>query len=97
MDIHQPKKGEITVFSKSGCPNCTNVKKLLKEKSIKFVVVECDEFILEDKEAFLQFIKTMALKECNTFPMIFDGTIFVGGYKETISYLEKMLDFDLVF
>jgi glutaredoxin len=97
MDIPQPKKGEITVFSKSGCPNCTNVKKFLNEKSIKFVVVECDEFILEDKEAFLQFIKSMACKECKTFPIIFDGTTFVGGYKETISYLEKMLDFDLVF
>ena len=97
MDIHQLKKGEITVFSKSGCPNCINVKKFLKEKSIKYVVVECDEFILEDKEAFLQFIKSIACKECKTFPMVFDGTTFVGGYKETIRYLEKMLDFDLVF
>jgi glutaredoxin len=97
MDIHQLKKGEITVFSKSGCPNCINVKKFLKEKSFKFVVIECDEFILEDKEAFLQFIKSIACKECKTFPMVFDGTTFVGGYKETVSYLEKMLDFDLVF
>jgi glutaredoxin len=97
MNIHQLKKGEITVFSKSGCINCIKVKQFLKEKSIKFIVIECDEFILEDKEAFLQFINSIACKECKTFPMVFDGTTFVGGYKETISYLEKMLDFDLVF
>ena len=30
--IPEPNKGELTVYSKSGCPNCTNVKKLLKEK-----------------------------------------------------------------
>jgi len=97
MDIHQPKKGEITVFSKSGCINCINIKKILKEKFIKCVVIECDEFILEDKEAFLQFIKSIACKECKTFPMVFDGTTFVGGYKETVSYLETLLEFDLVF
>ena len=50
MDIPQLKKGEITVFSKSGCINCIKVKQFLKEKSIKFIVIECDEFILEDKE-----------------------------------------------
>ena len=27
MEIFRPKDGEITVYSKSGCPGCNNVKK----------------------------------------------------------------------
>jgi glutaredoxin len=95
--IPEPKKGELTIYSKSGCPNCTNVKKLLKEKQVKFTVVDCDDFILENKEAFLNYIHTLSGKQQKTFPMIFDGHVFIGGYKETETYLEKLLDFDLTF
>ena len=97
MDIPEPKNGEINVYSKSGCPWCTSVKKLLKEKGIGFVIVDCDEFILEDKELFLRFIQEIAGQECKTFPMVFDGKIFIGGFKESVTYLDKLLDFDLTF
>ena len=97
MDIPEPKNGEITVYSKSGCSGCTSVKKLLKEKNAYFVIVDCDEFILEDKESFLQFIQEIAKKECKTFPMVFDGKVFIGGFKETVTYFDKILDFDLTF
>lgn len=95
--IHQPKKGEITVYSKSGCPNCVSVKNLLKENNIKFTIIDCDEYILENKGAFLQFISNLAGKEYKTFPMVFDDTKFIGGFIETGKYLEKILDFDLIF
>jgi hypothetical protein len=29
--------------------------------------------------------------------MVFDGKIFIGGFKEIVSYLDKLLDFDLTF
>jgi glutaredoxin len=97
MDIPEPKNGEITVYSKSGCSGCTSVKKLLKEKSANFIIVDCDEFVLEDKESFLRFIQEIAGQECKTFPMVFDGKLFIGGFKETVTYLDKLLDFDLTF
>jgi glutaredoxin len=97
LNIPEPQKGQLTVYSKSGCPNCTNVKKLLKEKQIKFIVIDCDDYILEDKAAFLQFIHTLSGKEHKTFPIIFDGQTFIGGYAETSNYLDKLLDFDLTF
>ena len=31
MDIIKPNQGEITVYSKSGCVNCVNVKNALKK------------------------------------------------------------------
>jgi glutaredoxin len=97
LNIPEPQKGELTVYSKSGCPNCTSVKKLLKEKQVKFIVIDCDYFILEDKYAFLGFIQQLSGKDHKTFPMIFDGQTFIGGFTETTKYLDKLLDFDLTF
>lgn len=90
-----PEKGKLTVYSKSGCPNCVKVKQLLKDKKVLFNVIDCDEYILENKEEFLLFIKTLIGKEQKMFPMVFDYTLFIGGYEETNKYVEKLLDFDL--
>jgi len=97
MEIPEPIKGEFTVYSKSGCPNCLKVKTLLKNKNVKFTVVDCDEFILENKEQFLQIMYTHIGKEYNMFPMVFDGKTFIGGLSETNKYIELLLAFDLTF
>jgi hypothetical protein len=97
MEISEPKKGEFTVYSKSGCVNCFKVKKLLKDKSLLFSVVDCDEYLLEDKEVFLQFIQKHSGKQHNSFPMVFDGLNFVGGFTETNKYVELLLSFDMTF
>jgi len=97
MEIPEPKNGEITVYSKSGCINCVKVKTLLKDKNLKFIVIDCDEYILEDKDAFLTFIQQLAGQEYKSFPMVFDEKYFVGGFTATVKHLEKILDFDLTF
>ena len=101
MDFPEPKKGQFTVYSKSGCINCTNVKSLLKETKLAFTIVDCDEFILENKEEFLEFIKQLIGQECKKFPMVFDNNKFIGGYNETVKYVkilqEQLLDFDISF
>lgn len=97
MDITTPFKNQFTIYSKSGCPNCLKVKQLLKEKQIIFTVVDCDEYILENKEFFLQFIQNVANKSHNTFPMVFDNQEFIGGFSETQDYVQKLLNFDETF
>ena len=97
MEMEEPTVNMFTVYSKSGCPNCLSVKKLLKEKHIHFKIIDCDEYLLENKEQFLQFISGLTKKEHKTFPMIFDGLIFIGGLNETKEYIEKYLDFDVLF
>lgn len=97
MEFPHPEKGKITVYSKSGCINCTKVKNLLKDKSMAFNVIDCDEFILENKEEFLAFIQSLIGKEYKMFPMVFDNEKFIGGYNETNKYLEQLLDFDISF
>ena len=97
MDIPEPEIDKITIYSKSGCVNCVTVKNLLKEKNIKFVVNNCDEFILEDKEGFLEYIKKISGREYRMFPMVFSNKLFIGGLKETEKYFEKLEEKELDF
>lgn len=97
MEFPSPQKGIINVYSKSGCINCTKVKTLLKEKNMAFDVIDCDEFILENKEEFLLFMQKLIGKEYKIFPMVFDNDIFIGGYNETNNYISKILEFDIAF
>ena len=100
----EPDIIKFTVYSKSGCPNCVNAKALLKERGIPFITVDCDEYILENKSEFLQFIEKIALTPWKTFPIIFDGTKFdgnkvdgikfVGGFIDLKVYLDALLVFD---
>ena len=101
MEFPKPLKGQITVYSKSGCNNCSFVKRLLKDKKVLFSVIDCDEYILEEKDEFLLFIQELAGKEYKMFPMVFDDKNFIGGFNETNKYLDKyldkLLDFDFKF
>lgn len=96
IEFIEPKLGEYTIYSKSGCPNCTNVKALFKEKGITFSLIDCDEYLIECKQEFLLFINSIIANdiEYKMFPMVFDNKCFVGGFFETKKYLEKMITFD---
>jgi glutaredoxin len=97
MEFPLPKANNFTIYSKSGCLNCNNVKKLFKDRQISYTIIDCDEFLFDDKDNFLNFIKEIAGLECKIFPMVFYGKRFIGGFLETMSYLDKMLDFDSEF
>ncbi len=96
IEFIEPKSGEYTIYSKSVCPNCSKVKALLNEKEITFSLIDCDEYLLECKQEFLLFIKSIIASniECKMFPMVFDNKYFIGGFKETKEHLEKTLIFD---
>ena len=91
MEIIRPDIKGFTIYSKSGCPNCTSVKKLIKEKQFFISEINCDEYILEDKEQFLKEIENIAEKSCKTFPMVFYEGKFVGGLTDTIDLIDKTL------
>lgn len=89
MEFDEPLKENFTIYSKSGCENCRKVKKYLSDKEIVYVVINCDDYIIDNKELFLLFIKEKANVDCNVFPMVFYNGTYIGGYKETISYCDK--------
>ena len=91
MGFEEPIKSGFTIYSKSGCINCSKVKSLLKEKKLFFSVIDCDEYIIENKEDFLLFIKDKANREYKMFPMVFYDGSFIGGYTETQEYTDKLL------
>ena len=93
-ELEEPKEKGFTIYSKSGCPNCTRIKKLLSEKKYTFVEINCDTYLIEDKESFLSFIKNLTLKEWKSFPIIFNNSTFIGGFNETQEFLDKQLNFD---
>jgi len=93
MEYFAPLETGFTIYSKSGCLNCTKVKKLLCDKEIFFLEVDCDEFLIEDKKGFLLFIKERANKEYKTFPMVFKDGNFIGGFDETQTFVDKLLCF----
>jgi glutaredoxin len=90
MEIIKPLPTGFTIYSKSGCPNCNKVKLLLKEKYFLFSIIDCDEYILENKDFFLLFIKEQINKDWKTFPIVFDNGKFIGGYQETQKYIDKL-------
>ena len=94
MDFEKPDQNMYTIYSKSGCTFCVKVKKLLLEKKISFDMIDCDEYLLENKEEFLNYIKEIAGREYKTFPMVFLRGKFIGGYNETKQLLDKEEAFD---
>ena len=98
MEIENPSDTGFTIYSKSGCPNCLKVKAFLNEKKIKFKLINSDENLIEDKETFLIYITQIAKKEVRTFPIVFIDKEFIGGYNETVKFVnECILAFDETF
>jgi glutaredoxin len=90
MEFELPTKSGFTIYSKSGCPNCSKVKSFLKDNNYDFNIIDCDEYLIEAKDEFLDFIKNLAQKECRVFPMIFFNSNFVGGFNETKELVDKI-------
>ena len=85
MEYDLPSKENYTIYSKSGCMYCVKAKQLLIKESIE--VIDCDDYLIEDKPAFLEFMKELVGQEYRTFPMIFGPQgKFIGGYKELEIY-----------
>lgn len=89
MSYPEPSKTGYTIFSKSGCTYCDQVKELLKEENKEFIMYNCDVFLEKDKPAFLDYIKQKAGKEYKTFPMVFLDGAFIGGFMDTYKILLK--------
>ena len=102
MDTNNFKKPseatQYTVYSKSGCPNCKKVKELLKTKNLLFTIIDCDDYLLDNKESFLLFIQDLTSQEWKTFPIVFNkDSRLIGGFLDTREYLENLSDQQLDF
>jgi glutaredoxin len=81
-----------TIFTKSNCSFCTKVKELLRDQQTE--EVNCDNILLTNRERFLAEMKQRIGYEYKTFPMVFLNDRFIGGYTDTVKYLELAEAFD---
>jgi len=88
MEFEEPSQKGFTIYSKSGCPNCIKIKTLLKDKQLDFNIIDCDDYIIEDKEQFILFIKEKTKVDCRIFPIVFYDNQFIGGFNETKNYID---------
>jgi glutaredoxin len=80
-----------TVYTKSNCVYCDRAKSLLENQSA--IYINCDEWLIDHKESFLNYMKDQIGREYKLFPMIFYNGTFIGGYTESKEYIEKMVTF----
>lgn len=74
-----PPTTGYTIYTKSQCPACVEVKKLLPEATI----IDCDRYLVEDVDEFLDFMWSLPKASgITSFPMVFKDGEYVGGYKE---------------
>ena len=60
MQIKEPSNDSFTIYSKTNCRYCNVVKSLLNEHKIPFNEINCDDYLSQDKQYFLNFIKEKA-------------------------------------
>ena len=83
MNFIYPSKYNITIYTKSGCPNCLKAKKLIETYS--HTIIDCDDDLIDYRDDFLQIIRQLTYKEENTpiyFPIIFDNEKYIGGFED---------------
>jgi glutaredoxin len=82
-----PTQGVYTIYSKKDCIYCTKVKKLLEKE--KTVLIECDSYLEENRDFFLETMDSITGREHRTFPFVFKDETFLGGHDDTVLYLNK--------
>jgi len=80
-----PTNGVFTIYTKSECVYCTKVKKLLEKE--KTVLIECDLYLKENRDHFLSTMDMLTKKEHRTFPFVFKDETFLGGYDDTVVFM----------
>ncbi len=89
VSIPSPSPSGYTIYSKSGCIYCERAKELLRYEET--VVVDCDPFLLIDKEWFRKTMRVHCRQDYRMFPMIFYRGAFIGGYSEAKDYYQGKL------
>ena len=71
----------VTIHSKTNCPYCVKAKDFFKEKNIQY-----EEIIYNPDLETYEDLKNELVAKTNfkTFPQIFVGTNFIGGYTDLV-------------
>jgi glutaredoxin len=71
-----------TVYTKSKCSYCENIKALMDEYNENVNYISCDEWLVSKRILFLNIMRVKTLKDEITFPIVFFEGNYVGGFNE---------------
>jgi len=99
MNIQSPTSSRFTVYTKKNCSYCEKVKDELEHHFETPEIIPCDDFLSDDfltnsnsntkKQVFVAFMNSLTKDKFKTFPVVFFDKTFIGGYNETVLYLQK--------
>lgn len=84
LKTNQSVDGSLTIISKDGCFYCDLLKNILKQQNIEFVEDASQELASKVPESH------------TTYPMVFLGDDFVGGFTEIWKVLRPKVDWELL-
>lgn len=82
----------FVLYCKSNCPACDKAKMLLQTEET--VIINCDELLVNDREAFLREIRKKTNMSRIMFPLIFLNDVFLGGIDELSDYMIYEMNYD---
>ena len=92
MEFPTPSAEGFTIYTKSNCPYCEKVKALFAHTIPEPEYVNCDAYLNNGyRDAFLNFIRGHTVIEHRTFPMVFLRGEFIGGYTESVAFMNTNL------
>jgi glutaredoxin len=98
MEIMNVSPIGFTIYCKQKCIFCDKIKYILDQKHLLHFDISCDDYLSNDKNAFLSFIENKIGKKHNTFPIVFYDGKYVGGCDDTITFVDNLLlSFDELF
>jgi glutaredoxin len=83
--IPSPVLDGYTIYSKSNCPFCVKIKDFLEREKCKISIVDCDDYLKENRDEFISVMRTYTEVEWKTFPYVFLDGKFIGGYQDTVN------------
>ena len=88
---------EYVIYTKDGCDFCRKLKNLLIHEKKTFTEINCDNHIPEELQLFLFNMQENTGKRWKTFPIVFVNGTFIGGYTETVKYIERQHAFSIFY
>ena len=79
---------DVIIYTKSSCVWCSRLKSFLKSKNILY------KEIIVDENEFDKFKEEHGVK---TIPLLYNGTVKIGGYQNTRSLFTKVFDFEELY
>ncbi len=85
MNLVKPNE-QFTIYTKNECKNCWIIKRVLEIEKHTFETIECDKYLIEHKEEFINVMRMMM--NIRKDQRIYFPIVFYNGM-----YLEDPLEF----